>query len=128
VVDIDTVKLIRRQPFKDGVPKCGVMCVLPDGRVLLHQTTDYYAWNGETGELTSLGVIDLPLSARAVDRDGTVYLCLGGKIGRIDVDEKGIHFTPKIDGNARQMQIVEDNLYFSIAAEIHEVPMAELRG
>lgn len=127
VVDIDMLKLIRKQPFKDGVPKCGVIVVLPDGRVLLHQTTDYYAWNGDSGEITSLDVIDLPLSARAVDKDGTVYLCLGGKIGRIDVDKDGIHFTPKLEAKARQMQIVEDKLYFSIGIEIHEVPMAEVR-
>jgi hypothetical protein len=128
VVDIDTLKLIKRQPFKDGVPKCGVICPLPDGRVLLHRTTDYYAWDADRGEIASLGVIDLPLSARAVDQDGTVYLCLGGKVGRIDVDEKGMHFTPKIEAKATRMQIVEGKLYFSTGAEIHEVPMEELRG
>jgi hypothetical protein len=127
VVDIDTLKLIKRQPFKDGVPKCGVICPLPDGRVLLHRTTDYYAWDADRGEIASLGVIDLPLSARAVDQDCTVYLCLGGKVGRIDVDEKGMHFTPKIEAKATRMQIVEGKLYFSTGAEIHYVPWEQLR-
>jgi len=127
-IDIDTLKTIKIQEWTKNVPAIGVVCMLPDGRVLVHQKGDFYAWNSDTSEIKHLGKHN-NLADVATEEDGTIWISFGNTLGRLELtpDDK-IHYTKVLDLRARQMQIVAGKLYFSVGLEIHEVPLADLRG
>jgi hypothetical protein len=127
VINIDTQKLLRRQPFKQNVPTIGVVLLMPDGKVLVHIGPEYYSWDAGTGATESLGKIEGTLRSAVTDDDGTMYLCIGDAIGRVGLADGKIQFSKLLPGRARIMQITNGNLYFSVGLEIHEVPLVELR-
>jgi hypothetical protein len=125
-IDIDTLKPIRIQQWTKDVPAVGVVCLLPDGRVLVHQSGDFFSWDCGSGDVKHLGRHE-GLGDVATDDDGTIWMSFASSTGRLEITDAGLRFVKVLDARARQMQIVNGKLYFSSGLEIHEIPMDELR-
>ncbi len=124
--DIDKQELIKKQPFKEGVPKIGVVCMLPDGKVMFHEADTFYSWEIESGAIAELGEMK-GLRAVAVEDDGTIWIGFGGAVGTLEIVEGKMKFSKVIEAAARQLQIADGILYGAVGVEIHAWPMNELR-
>jgi hypothetical protein len=116
--DMISLRIIRRHPLPN-VPVAGVICLLPDGRVLLHVDLDHFAWNPDTNQLKLLGQLPSTIHAIARAPNGTLWAALSEQIGRLTVVDNQIHFTPVIDMPGRLLQIVDGTMYWAAGGEIY---------
>jgi hypothetical protein len=123
--DIDNLNVIRQQPFLKDVPAIGVVCMLPDRTVLVHNGPDFYSWDATTGATVPLGKIER-LGSVAVHDDGTIYASFGNATGRLELKINQLHFIPLFDGRSGNMQIVDETLYYSQGIQIYAVPLSDL--
>ncbi len=125
-VDMIKLKVVRRRVVREGAPAVGVTCVLPDGRVLLHEEKQFYAWDADANELQPLG--ELPGYGPVIaDKNLVMWASLGGAIGRLEVGKKTIQFHPIMKHTGGFLQIDDDTLYYAFGTTIYGTPLDELR-
>ncbi len=124
--DASELRVLRKQTIQDGVPKLRVVCMLPDGNVLVSAQQRVWSWNPDDGDVTSLGEIANPPSGVATASDGTIWASMGGAIGKLELRGAELKFTPKLEHLGGALQIVDNTLWYAIHTDIHAVRLAEL--
>jgi hypothetical protein len=125
--DMDKLTVIKRQVVREGAPKLAVSVVLNDGRVLVHENNQYFAWNVQDWTIMPLGALNTAAHV-AADERGELWASCGGSLGRLNVGEKSIQFTPRISHPIAPIQIDQDTLYYAIGTTIYATPLEELRA
>jgi hypothetical protein len=125
--DMNELRLIKRQVVRDGVPGCGAVCLLPDGRLLLRIGNEQLAWDCDAGKVESLGELPEAVSAVTTDEDGTVWATVGDQIGRVEVVGGKVRFVPVVPMRGGFVQIVGGVMYWVTGADVYAVPMEDLR-
>ena len=123
--DMDTLEVIKRQVIREGAPKVAVACTLPDGRVLVHEGNQYFAWDVDAARVQPLGAMATP-GPVVLDRHGKLWGSFGGSMGRVEVGADSIRFTPSIPHQGGHLQIEDDTMYYAIGATIYATPLSEL--
>ncbi len=125
--DMDKLTVARRMIVREGAPNVAVLCVLPDGRVLVHEGMTYHACNPDAQTFHPVG--DLPGFGPVIpDQTGVLWASLNGSIGRVEVGTSSIHFTPVLQHNARHLQIEADILYYAVGTTIYATPLGAFRN
>ena len=127
--DMDRLEVTRTQAIEEGEGAARVMAVLSSGEVLALQRTRFYAWNAQTGGLRDLG--PAPRGCREVATDeatGRLWTCACGKIGRMQVFDHEVEFTPLIEGEGEYLRIVDRTLYYAAGFEVCQVDLRDFDG
>ena len=127
--DMDELKIVRCQAIKESEGAARVMAVLPSGEVLAVQRNTFYAWKAREGVLRALG--PAPSGCREVALDvvtGSLWTSASGKIGRMQVHDHEVEFTPLIEGEGEYLRIVDRTLYYAAGFEVCQVDLREFDG
>ncbi len=127
--DMDRLEVIRTQAIDEGEGAARVMAVLPSEEVLAVQRNTLYAWKASEGVLRALGPAPSGCREVALDRaTGSLWTSAGGKIGRIQVFDHEVEFTPLIEGEGEYLRIVDRTLYYAAGFEVCQVDLRDFDG
>jgi hypothetical protein len=124
--DMNALEVVKRKVVREGAPAAGVLCVLNDARVLVHEENRYYAWEVEGDRMEALGTLP-GVAEVAKDSRGEIWAAVGGAIGRFTVNGNRIAFERVIEQEAAFLRIEDEVMYYVVGKVIYATAMEELR-